>query len=719
MSQLNDAIVAIVGPAIDDGLLAHYKANGATADDLQDAEFEFLVAAGATPGEIQDMWEEALIAASYSGALQDMLLEFWLAGGTFSPPPIPNWDTDPPAVPDGTDGVFYAYNLSADLNTVAQVTITVESGTLPSGLNISGTSIVGTPDTVETQAGISLRATNPSGFDVSLTFDIEIQAVPSSLSIRLDNPTQGSKQVLDEGTELVSGSGPAANWPPYGDHCQSSANVAGIDTTLSDPFFSPMQRKKDLVYLQGRYPSVSRVQTTYDGVVAMKADNLNLKVVEYIYINRTDNNGTSDILGLMWETVAENNAESVWRGVDANSSSLIYDNQGRIFLNHNYEGTDPGDNFNNFALAVCAKYQQKSGTGHPSVNLRQLLDGTFHDSMDYKDAFPTQRNIDNTADTNIDYLKPKSSGNTDPVLYREGLKYFNAQWRLEFGDDQAMSSNGGRDEDSVDEATADNEWAGEWDHRLFENIHEKLGLVKKSGVNELETDFSNMDPRLEKAIRGPLIAAEMVNRTGTNRLGAGLVSLDFVFGWSGPNPTQISDYPQDYFEAARFICGLAVMERKFMAGPCLTRGTLPFPYMDEFVHDCGAPIGGIPTIGSVDILDPALPLTVRAPDVAPQSGSTYGIYHQEFENGLWVLNLNEPVGNADWPQAATDPYDAWPDPGAGFEWRHFDSTYVNPNRVTGGTAAENQSPLVNDGSLAPAILNIPRWHARYFVRTPT
>lgn len=175
MSQLNDAIVAVVGPAINDGLLAHYKTNGAISDDLHSAEYEFLVAGGATPAHISDMWLEALVNAGFTGTISDMLLEFWEAGGTFGPPPTPDWTTDPPNVPDGNEGVAYNYNLAADLNTVAQVTITVETGTLPAGLSISGTRIIGTPTTIETQSGISLRATNPSGFDVSLTFDIEIK----------------------------------------------------------------------------------------------------------------------------------------------------------------------------------------------------------------------------------------------------------------------------------------------------------------------------------------------------------------------------------------------------------------------------------------------------------------------------------------------------------------------------------------------------------------
>lgn len=537
------------------------------------------------------------------------------------------------------------------------------------------------------------------------------------LNLRLDNPVQNGKEVLDQGTEVFSPQ-PAASWPAYGFAAQSSANVAGIDTTLSDPLFSSWQRKKDLVFLQGRYPTQSRVQDTYDGVVDMKADNLNLRILEYVYPMRTDDTGQADILGLMWETVEENNGETEWRGVDANSSSNIRDNQGRIFLNPNHEGTDPAGGKLDFAVACADKYQAKSGTGHPSVDLRQAVDGVFNDSLDYKDQFPSQLRDDLTTSANIDYLKPKSSGNTDPALYREGIKYFYAKWREEFGTDQVVSSNGGRDGDAVDDPTSVNEWAGYFDHRLSENFQQKIGLEKKAGVNELETTFSNMDSRMEKGIRSLLISSEMVDKTASNRLGTGLVSIDWVTEWSGGDPTSVASIPQGFYDGGRLICGIAAMDYRLIAGPQLERGTLPWPYMDEFVHDCGDPIGPLPKIGDIDNTDPLLPLTFRTPDKAPEPGSDYGIYCQEFEFGCWVLNLNQVDGLSDYPQAATDSF-TMPDPGVGFEWRHFDSTYVNPTRTTGATAAENQSPAINDGSLVGATINIRRWTAEYFVRTPT
>ena len=84
MSALQDAILAATGgPTVPDGLLSHYKTNGATAGALPDAEREFLLAGGAQPAQLQDMWMDALGAAGYTGAVQDRKLAFWRAGGTF------------------------------------------------------------------------------------------------------------------------------------------------------------------------------------------------------------------------------------------------------------------------------------------------------------------------------------------------------------------------------------------------------------------------------------------------------------------------------------------------------------------------------------------------------------------------------------------------------------------------------------------------------------
>jgi hypothetical protein len=80
MPQLNDLIVGVVGSDMNTGLLAHYKANGATSDDLNDAEVQYLIARSVTPGDVADMWEEYLVGKAYSGNVTEMKHAWWLAG---------------------------------------------------------------------------------------------------------------------------------------------------------------------------------------------------------------------------------------------------------------------------------------------------------------------------------------------------------------------------------------------------------------------------------------------------------------------------------------------------------------------------------------------------------------------------------------------------------------------------------------------------------------
>jgi len=55
----------------------YFLDGGATSGDLQDAEYQFLVAKGATPSSIPDMWFQLLETLGYSGTLSDMLAKFW------------------------------------------------------------------------------------------------------------------------------------------------------------------------------------------------------------------------------------------------------------------------------------------------------------------------------------------------------------------------------------------------------------------------------------------------------------------------------------------------------------------------------------------------------------------------------------------------------------------------------------------------------------------
>jgi hypothetical protein len=77
VDQFNDLIMAVTGPQIDEGRLQHYQANGATSNNLNDAEYQYLVARGIAPGVLADMWNTYLTGKGYSGNVTEMKHAWW------------------------------------------------------------------------------------------------------------------------------------------------------------------------------------------------------------------------------------------------------------------------------------------------------------------------------------------------------------------------------------------------------------------------------------------------------------------------------------------------------------------------------------------------------------------------------------------------------------------------------------------------------------------
>lgn len=199
MTQINDAIRDVVGGQINDGLLVHYQANGATSNVLVEAEAEFLIFAGAVVSTLDDMWHELL----GPGHLDDLLLTFWEAGGTFTPPAVaPVWTTNPPDPVDGQDGIVYpGHNFQNDVDVTA--TYAVTTGTLPSGLSLSVAGLLtGTPDTPGVESAIQVTATNAAGGTESLAFDIKTIVAAPVWANNPPNPPDGQDAVVYAGHDF-------------------------------------------------------------------------------------------------------------------------------------------------------------------------------------------------------------------------------------------------------------------------------------------------------------------------------------------------------------------------------------------------------------------------------------------------------------------------------------------------------------------------------------
>ncbi len=70
-----------VAKQINDCHLAFFKANGATSNDYDDAEYEYLFSLVHVSGQKNDMWFALLRVLGYTGDLTKMMDEFWFANG--------------------------------------------------------------------------------------------------------------------------------------------------------------------------------------------------------------------------------------------------------------------------------------------------------------------------------------------------------------------------------------------------------------------------------------------------------------------------------------------------------------------------------------------------------------------------------------------------------------------------------------------------------------
>ncbi len=74
--QYNDLVVkATGGPTYDDGLSNYY--GRLWNENMNDAEYRWLIFQGATPGELNDMRFEFLRSLGFSGTYLDMRWAFW------------------------------------------------------------------------------------------------------------------------------------------------------------------------------------------------------------------------------------------------------------------------------------------------------------------------------------------------------------------------------------------------------------------------------------------------------------------------------------------------------------------------------------------------------------------------------------------------------------------------------------------------------------------
>lgn len=168
---INDAIVAVVGRQINEGLLAYYRYFGANSHNLQDAERQFLLGRGAIEAPLNDMWMEMLRIAGYTGSLNDMALQYWLDGGI--PMLAPIFSGTIGGISSAVGTPITPYDASTHFATGGVIT-EYSLQNAPAWMSIDDNTgvITGTPDVVASVDNVTVTGSNLKGDAVSNTFSV-------------------------------------------------------------------------------------------------------------------------------------------------------------------------------------------------------------------------------------------------------------------------------------------------------------------------------------------------------------------------------------------------------------------------------------------------------------------------------------------------------------------------------------------------------------------
>ena len=241
MPQINDCIHTALGGVghINDLLLAYYQSNGATAEQINDAEYEFLIAQGVAPAQLNDMWFEFLRGFGYTGALNDMLHQFWCEdSGVVSPTHILTnsaWDGVSGSVsgadftqPTGWNNGFWPpHDAIAHPDTpYSQIQFLSDDAIDPSGLrgftqySIDGNAHLG--EIINVSLYIDVVATHPSGRVLTVVGDVdELQREGPIVVGRV----HGTYEITGPNVTLRCGIGTGGNAQPGGDITLSRPQV--------------------------------------------------------------------------------------------------------------------------------------------------------------------------------------------------------------------------------------------------------------------------------------------------------------------------------------------------------------------------------------------------------------------------------------------------------------------------------------------------------------
>ena len=471
---------------------------------------------------------------------------------------------------------------------------------------------------------------------------------------------------------------------------QGGYNISQQPSHFSDPWRT-LNGEKDLLIYQWRNQTAAQKQTELDALNWFATNHPGLNLIQYLAPDEVYKNSPFS---------ANQHTADLIDGANGNASWWLYNTDNvRVEASHdpttlwkaNASSVTPNNSSGeSFAQAFHRIWWEYLDTA--PYKRTTMLAGLYHDVCP---PYPQGVYVDNGAtSSNFDYERDgtattrySDAANGGGTLFRSGLvRYVNA-FKQNWGPFKAYWGNLTRygleyDAGNASMPLTSLETYQKFDGSIIENIGNLINM-QQTGTGYSNTGSGNPCPKTF-FYRHDIIKSILVP-DAQNALGRAVVLTD----WTMNNRVFESvDYDaQRTLGALCALCGAALGANKAAGGG-------PSEPLDEFVYDWGDPVGGAPSMGTLDINNPTKAnYQMRAADYVNGAAQ---FHWQEYENVLWVLRTDWTSQGANTYGSGTAVSCQLPDPGLGNKWAHPDlSAYTNP---TTGRSTRNQAPTLNDGS---------------------
>lgn len=517
-------------------------------------------------------------------------------------------------------------------------------------------------------------------------------------------------------TAIAAGFWP--NWP----WMNIGANQGAVSGTLLDPTTHSMIADKDLWMFQSFYPTVSRITSRRDAILAVRALQvapMNTKFVQYVIPSvsskvtpASPGQGENEICKELIDDATKGNDKwYIHKTGDLTLSGRVEDffNPPTTYAtNIGHALADTNSLSESFAKAYWKEWDTRWNQG--GIDFRTFLAGAFMDNTSMRPLTYTQSNgsVDVTSNVDFNYNGVAEnrnlwdgSANAGASQYSAGQFRFKSEFDLKFPTKFLLPNTSGWTSDYTGSVApplplSNHPCYRKWEIVMMEVANNRLGLRRDT---TLATGYKYNGGGSAISLFKELQFTDRMLKLDVNV--QSFIGRAAVMAQSSMNSRT---FTQDDFEFARTMSLICLLEER-VAPAVQTPGTV-FS-LDETLVSLGAPVG-TRSMGTLN--ETSYSFSLRTAD---QTVGIAKFYWVIFANAIMVWRGENP-SVAVWP----NPADAavvctLPSPGAGKKWQRLRaSNYVNP--VT-GRATRNQSPSINDGADVTTV-SLKPFQARLILR---